>query len=393
MAKHGRGLICLPMTGERLDELEIPLMVSENSASFGTAFCVSIEAKGTTTTGISAGDRAATIRAAIDPATKPRRSRPARAHVSRCARATAACSCAPARRKRPSIWRASPGLRPAGVICEIMNDDGTMARVPELTKFARRHGLLMITIADLIRYRMRTESLVKRVATATLPTKQGPFHDPRLRQPDRRRDARRAGPRRPRRRTRRDGARALEVPDRRRLPLPPLRLRPAARRGHGADRRRGAGRAALSATRKGGGSASPTRSAPTSCRIRGSTRSRPTSGWGSRPTSATTASGPRFFATLASRTMRLLTNNPRKFVGLEGYGLSVVGVAAARDVPGQRVHAPLPEDQEGQARAHAEEGLTGIRAGFRPCRSGSDPPAGRHCRGRQHIGLDRGAGF
>ena len=130
------------------------------------------------------------------------------------------------------------GLYPAGVICEIMNEDGTMARVPELTKFAKKHGLLMITIADLIKYRMRTESLVKRVATAKLPTEYGDFHDSRVREPARQADARRAGLRRHRRRQGRAGPRALAVPDRRRAALDPLRLRRAARRGDAADRRR-----------------------------------------------------------------------------------------------------------------------------------------------------------
>jgi len=171
MARHGRGLICLSMTPERLDELEVPLMVSANTSRFDTAFCVAIEAKGRTTTGISAADRAATVLTAIDPATKPSdlarpghvfplRSRPGGVIV-RAGQTEAAVDMARA-----------AGLYPAGVICEIMNEDGTMARVPQLAKFAKKHGLLMITIADLIKYRIRTESLVKRMATAKLPTDQ-----------------------------------------------------------------------------------------------------------------------------------------------------------------------------------------------------------------------------
>jgi len=161
MARHGRGLICLSMTPERLDDLEIPLMVSQNSARFETAFCVSIEAKAHTTTGISAADRAATVLAAIDPATQPSdlarpghmfplRSRPGGVLV-RAGQTEAAVDLA-----------RIGGLYPAGVICEIMNEDGTMARVPELATFARRHGLLIVTVADLIAYRIRTESLVAR---------------------------------------------------------------------------------------------------------------------------------------------------------------------------------------------------------------------------------------
>jgi 3,4-dihydroxy 2-butanone 4-phosphate synthase/GTP cyclohydrolase II len=174
MAKYGRGLICMPMTGERLDELELPLMVSKNSASFGTAFTVSIEAKGRTTTGISAADRAATIQAAVDPATKPEELlRPGHMFPLR-ARDGGVLVRAGQTEAAVDLARMA-GLKPAGVICEIMNENGSMARVPELTKFARKHKLLMITIADLIRYRMRVESLVRRVATAQLPTEYGTF--------------------------------------------------------------------------------------------------------------------------------------------------------------------------------------------------------------------------
>jgi 3,4-dihydroxy 2-butanone 4-phosphate synthase/GTP cyclohydrolase II len=174
MARYGRGLICMPMTGERLDELGIPLMVRENSSSFNTAFCVSIEAKTSTTTGISAGDRAATVLAAVDPATRPEDlARPGHMFPLR-AREGGVLVRAGQTEAAVDLARMA-GLRPAGVICEIMNDDGTMARVGDLTKFVRRHGLLMITIADLIRYRMRTESLVRKVATATLPTAYGQF--------------------------------------------------------------------------------------------------------------------------------------------------------------------------------------------------------------------------
>ncbi len=174
MARHGRGLICMPMTGERLDQLEIPLMVRENSASFGTAFCVSIEAKASTTTGISAGDRAATVLAAVDPKTGPADlARPGHMFPLR-AREGGVLVRAGQTEAAVDLARLA-GLRPAGVICEIMNDDGTMARVPELTRFAKRHGLLMITIADLIRHRMSNERLVRPAANASLPTIHGPF--------------------------------------------------------------------------------------------------------------------------------------------------------------------------------------------------------------------------
>ncbi len=174
MARYGRGLICMPMTGERLDELEVPLMVDKNTAAYGTAFCVPIEAKEGTTTGISAGDRAATVRAAIDPRTRPSDlARPGHMFPLR-ARQGGVMVRAGQTEAAVDLARIA-GLYPAGVICEIMNDDGTMARVPQLTRFARRHKLPLITIADLIKYRMRTERLVRRVATAELPTGHGGF--------------------------------------------------------------------------------------------------------------------------------------------------------------------------------------------------------------------------
>jgi len=174
MARYGRGLICLAMTPERLDELEIPLMVSRNSSRFETAFCVSIEAKRGTTTGISAADRAATVLAAIDPSTKSSDLvRPG--HVFPL-RARSAGVLVRAGQTEASVDLARiAGLRPAGVICEIMNEDGTMARVPQLSSYAREHDLLIITVADLITYRMRTESLVRCVASTKLPTEYGEF--------------------------------------------------------------------------------------------------------------------------------------------------------------------------------------------------------------------------
>jgi 3,4-dihydroxy 2-butanone 4-phosphate synthase/GTP cyclohydrolase II len=174
MAKHGRGLICLAMTEERCDELELPLMVRDNTSPFGTAFTVSIEARGKITTGISAADRAATVLTAIDPDTRPADLlRPG--HIF------------PLRAKKGGVLKragqtessvdlaALAGLEPAGVICEIMNDDGTMARVPDLIQVARQHGLAIITVADLISYRLRHETLVKKIASPRLPTLYGDF--------------------------------------------------------------------------------------------------------------------------------------------------------------------------------------------------------------------------
>ena len=174
MVKHGRGLVCLAMTPERLDALEIPLEVRDNSSPRETAMCVSIDARTGTSTGVSAADRAWTISTAIAPATTPHDlMRPGHIFPLR-ARSGGVLVRAGHTEAAVDLARIA-GQTPAGVVCEVMNDDGTMARVPELTKFAKRHRLVMITILDLIRYRMRTESLVRPVAHASLPTSVGEF--------------------------------------------------------------------------------------------------------------------------------------------------------------------------------------------------------------------------
>jgi 3,4-dihydroxy 2-butanone 4-phosphate synthase / GTP cyclohydrolase II len=174
MARYGRGQICLSMTGQRLDELDVPLAVSANTTAFGTAFCVPIDAKAKVTTGISAADRAATVLAAINPKTKPSDlARPG--HMSPLRARDGGVMVRAGQTEAAVDLARMAGLYPAGVICEIMNDDGTMARVPELTRFAKKHRLPMITIANLIQHRMRYERLVKRVAHAALPTEHGAF--------------------------------------------------------------------------------------------------------------------------------------------------------------------------------------------------------------------------
>src|SRR5687767_14028682 len=174
MATHGRGLICMPMSEDRLVELDIPQMVSQNTAQFDTAFTVSIEAKGVTSTGISAPDRAATVLAAIDSRTRPSDlARPGHMFPLK-ARNGGVLVRAGQTEAAVDLARIA-GLYPAGVVCEIMSKDGTMARVPELTRIAKRHKLQMITIADLIQYRMQTEALVRRVASAALPSDHGDF--------------------------------------------------------------------------------------------------------------------------------------------------------------------------------------------------------------------------
>jgi 3,4-dihydroxy 2-butanone 4-phosphate synthase/GTP cyclohydrolase II len=174
MATHARGLICLCLTADRCEELGLPPMTPRNEARLGTAFTVSVEAREGVTTGISAADRAHTIHVAIDPASTPHdlvqpgHIFPLRARdggvLVRAGQTEAAVDLA-----------RLAGLSPAGVVCEIMNEDGTMARVPDLVPYCERHGLRMITVADLIEYRRRTEKLVERVVTVSLPTEYGTF--------------------------------------------------------------------------------------------------------------------------------------------------------------------------------------------------------------------------
>ncbi len=174
MATHGRGIVCMPCEARRLDELRIPLMVAQKEGSHETAFAVSIDARGATTTGTSAFDRAATILAVCRPETRPEDIQmpghvfPLRAHeggvLKRAGHTEAALDLA-----------RLAGLTPAGVICEIMHPDGTMARLPELRRVAEEHGLRLISIADLITFRRRREKLIRRVAEASIPTIHGQF--------------------------------------------------------------------------------------------------------------------------------------------------------------------------------------------------------------------------
>src|SRR6202521_763536 len=174
MARFGRGLICLALTEERCNQLELPLMVENNTSNYGTAFTVSIEARGRVTTGISAHDRSETVRAAIDSSTRPQDLlQPGHIFPLRARKGGVL--------KRAGQTEASvdlaqiAGLDPSAVICEIMNEDGTMARVPALAAFCAKHAIKMITVADLIRHRMEHERLVQRIAAPNLPTSFGEF--------------------------------------------------------------------------------------------------------------------------------------------------------------------------------------------------------------------------
>src|SRR6202790_1109712 len=174
MAKYGRGLICLAMTDERLDHLRIGPMSTENTSNYGTAFCEAIDARDGVTTGISAYDRARTIQVAIDPATRPSDlARPGHVFPLR-ARKGGVLVRAGQTEASVDLARLA-GMVPAGVICEIMKDDGTMARVPDLIEFCRTHEMKMLTVAELIRYRMKHERYVHRVGEAMVETKHGEF--------------------------------------------------------------------------------------------------------------------------------------------------------------------------------------------------------------------------
>jgi 3,4-dihydroxy 2-butanone 4-phosphate synthase/GTP cyclohydrolase II len=174
MARHARGLICLPLTEERCDELHLTTQVADNTSFLGTAFTVSIDARKGVTTGISVADRATTIQVAVDPQTRPQDlARPGHVFPLRAKKGGVLV--------RPGQTEASvdiariAGLYPAGVICEVMNEDGTMSRLPQLQEFAEAHNLKMITVADLVRYRISKETLVKRAVETDLPTVYGRF--------------------------------------------------------------------------------------------------------------------------------------------------------------------------------------------------------------------------
>ncbi|HEX2799769.1 MAG TPA: 3,4-dihydroxy-2-butanone-4-phosphate synthase, partial [Thermoanaerobaculia bacterium] len=174
MAREGRGLVCVSLTEERCDELDLHPMVEQNTSNYGTAFTVSVEARGKTTTGISAADRAVTVKTLIDPKTKPQDLlRPGHTFPLR-ARKGGVLKRAGQTEASVDLARVA-GLAPAAVICEIMNEDGTMARVPDLLVFSEKHGVPIVSVADIIRHRMRTERLVQRIASPTLPTRHGSF--------------------------------------------------------------------------------------------------------------------------------------------------------------------------------------------------------------------------
>lgn len=326
MARHGRGLICMPMNGQRLDDLEIPLMVNQNTARFETAFCVSIEARHRTSTGISAADRAATVAAAIDPATTPSDlARPGHMFPLR-ARDGGVLVRAGQTEAVVDLARIA-GLYPAGVICEIMNEDGSMARVPQLARFAKRHGILMITIADLIKYRMRTERMVRRVAEADLPTRYGQFRVFAYESvADRETHVALV------RGAIGDGRDVLVRVHSRCLTGDVFhsarcdcgdQLESALRRIDAEGRG-----VVLYLNQEGRGIGLSNKIRAYALQDQGFDTVEANERLGFKPDQRDYGVGAQVLSDLGVRSMRLLTNNPRKFVGLEGYGLSVSGTVA-----------------------------------------------------------------
>ncbi len=330
-------------------------MAAKNESSFETAFTVSVEAREGVTTGISAHDRAHTIQVAIDPRAEPHdlvqpgHVFPLKARHGGVLERTGQTEAG------VDLARLA-GLIPAAVICEIMNDDGTMARVKDLIPYCERHALKMITVADLIAYRRRTEKLVERVAEAYLPTEYGEFNvvgyralmDQKHHVALVKGDVRAAG-------TgwcRRDGARALRVPHRRRVPLHALRLRPAARGRARADRGGGPRRAALPARRRAAASACSTSCARTSCRRAASTPSTRTSSSASPPTCATTASARRSWSTSGCAGSASSRTTPRRSSGWRATASRSRTRSRSSRCPGEHNRDYL-HDEARQARPHA----------------------------------------
>ena len=324
MATHGRGLICLALTPERCDYLRLPLMSPTNTSNFGTAFCESIDAREGVTTGISAADRTRTILQAIDPDCRPADlARPGHMFPLR-AREGGVLVRAGQTEASVDLARLA-GLTPAGVICEIMNDDGTMARVPQLVEFCRRHDLKMISVADLIRYRMKHEKFIRRVAEGCIETEFGEFRtiayasdlNPEYHLALVRGDVSGQGGR--------AGAHALALRVRRRLRLDRAAIAPAwcanSLRAIAEE-----GRACWSTCTRPApvfASSAMTR-ARRGCVAHGRDFMHYKGEAGQRQLQHEHGIGAQILCDLGLHTIRLLTNHPRKIVALEGFGIEIV---------------------------------------------------------------------
>ena len=324
MARYGRGLICLPLTGQRLDELRIPMMVQENTSSLGTAFTVSVEARAGITTGISAADRATTVKTALDPNARPDDlARPGHVFPLRAREGGVLMR---AGQTEASVDLAKlAGLYPAAVICEIMDDDGTMARMPQLERLGggARHQDDQRRRSDRLPPAPRADHQEDR-RRAHADRVRG-LRRPRLRGHHHGRRARRAGQGRPQRHGRAGaGADALASASPGTPSAPCAATAASSCTGRWpASRRPGSG-SSSTCTRKAGGSACTTSCGPTSCRTRARTRSTPTCAWASPEDRRDYGIGAQILVDLGVRKMKIMTNNPKKLIALKGFGLELV---------------------------------------------------------------------
>jgi len=334
MTKYGRGLICLPLTHQRMGELDLPLMVSENTTRFQTAFTVSIDAIEGATTGISAYDRAKTVLTAIDPKTRPADlARPGHVFPLQ-AREGGVLARAGQTEASVDLTRMA-GMTPAGVICEIMNEDGTMSRMPQLEKFGKAFDIPILTIADLIRYRMKHETLVRKICEADLPTKYGRFRIVDFQDI-----------------IHGDHHVALVKGDLRRDEITLVRAHSQCLTGDtfGSARcdcgdqlhramemieKEGRGVILYIMNHEGRGIGLTNKIQAYSIQDQGADTVEANCRLGFKPDQRDYGIGAQILVALGINKIRLLTNNPRKFIGLSGYGLEIIGRVPLEVEPGK----------------------------------------------------------
>jgi len=334
MTRHGRGLICLPLTHQRMGELDLPLMVSENTARFQTAFTVSIDALEGVTTGISAYDRAKTVLTAIDPKTRPADlARPGHIFPLQ-AREGGVLARAGQTEASVDLARMA-GMTPAGVICEIMNEDGTMSRMPQLEEFGETFDVPILTVADLIRYRMKHETLVRKTCEADLPTKYGHFRIVDFQDI-----------------IHGDHHVALVKGDLRKDEVTLVRAHSQCLTGDtfGSARcdcgdqlhramemidKEGRGVILYIMNHEGRGIGLTNKIRVYAIQDQGADTVEANCRLGFKPDQRDYGIGAQILVALGINTIRLLTNNPRKFVGLSGYGLEIIGRVSLEIEPGK----------------------------------------------------------